>query len=484
MRLPKCSMSMRLRFAFSVAAVAMLSTTAVSVLSYRSTKSTLDQAISASLHEAAHREAEFVADEFKERTVSSSTDRVRFTDVVDSAGTGRDLVVVAWFDGEDIVLESSSTERLLVDEVDQVNFAAAAGQAASLAFEGPRLHDTQTTDGHRRVASVPVSGVGGVMVGRSLDEYNQVLSHLYAHLVQMIVLASVASALLGCLLAGSATKRLRSLTAAVTTITQTGELNHNIKVPHGKDEAGQLTVAFDKMIRALATSKEQQRRLVQDASHELRTPLTSLRTNLAVLPRVDRLGIDDRQRLINDLQTEVEELTVLVDELVNHATETVATLGPEKVAIGPTAQKIVDRVANRSGRAISVEVDDSTVFVPEASLERAVLNLLNNAVKFSPAGAPIRVKVSNGSVTVTDEGNGIAATDLPRVFDRFYRATEQQNLPGSGLGLSIVADIADRWGGTVCAQNIEPHGTAVTITLPKHPSAVTSAPSFRSSSTH
>lgn len=477
MKLPPWAISLRFKIGLAIAAVALVSTTGAAGLSYRSTRAALDQVLDESLRKAASREAAFVAEEFAEH--GRGPDAENTLVIAMAAETWRsDVVVVAVLDvdrplADERQLASPGTMKLPIDSRDRQRFAGAAREpiSASAPLE-PYTRDISQADGRYRLASVPVAGVGGVMVARSLREHQATLDHQFDHLLQLVAASALFSAILGAVLAESATKRLRALTAAASTIAATGQFDHGVTVKGGRDETGQLAEAFDHMITALSTSKDQQRRLVQDASHELRTPLTSLRTNLAVFPRIDRLGSSDRQRLIDDVQAEVEELVVLVEELVDHATETGSDLTPEKLNLGAAAQKTADRVTHRSGRRIDVDIDDSIVFVPALSLERAVLNLLNNAVKFSPTGSTIAVRVRNGSVTVTDEGSGFAVDDLPRVFDRFFRATEHQDLPGSGLGLSIVSDIANRWGGSVSAQNIEPHGAAVSLSLPQQRSLV------------
>jgi two-component system sensor histidine kinase MprB len=238
------------------------------------------------------------------------------------------------------------------------------------------------------------------------------------------------------------------------------------------------------MVESLAESQDQQQRLISDASHEMRTPLTSLRTNLELLARAElaapgSLSAEDRRAVIDDLQFETGELTALLTELVELATDRAG--GEESVPVDLTVltSGVAERARRRTGRAISVVGPDGTgtgtgtgtgvvVTVRQHMIERAVSNLIDNAVKYSPDGAPVDVIVDGTRVEVRDHGNGIADADLPRIFDRFYRATEARTAPGSGLGLAIVSQIVEGHGGRVFAGN-HGGGAAVGFELPAPP---------------
>ena len=208
------------------------------------------------------------------------------------------------------------------------------------------------------------------------------------------------------------------------------------------------------MLGALHRSKEDQQRLVQDASHELRTPLTSLRTNISVLRRYDHLDPDTRRRLLDDLDGETRELAVMVDELVELATERRSNEPEQLVALGEVATNAVDRARRRTSRPIVLVTDESTVIGRPHALERAITNLVENTVKFDDLeGGPIEVTVRDRRVEVGDRGPGFEPVDLPHIFDRFYRAVSARAAPGSGLGLSIVRAVVESHGGQVFAEN-------------------------------
>jgi two-component system sensor histidine kinase MprB len=226
-----------------------------------------------------------------------------------------------------------------------------------------------------------------------------------------------------------------------------------------------LSDAFGRMIAALSRSRSDQARLVQDAGHELRTPLTSIRTNLDVLDRYAELDEVDRREMVAAMRAEVDELTALVNEIVQAASGEVEDVEPERVALGPVVSAVADRVARRTGRDVRVESDESTVDVRVDPLRRAVSNLLDNAAKFDTTGGPLDVRVSAGEITVSDRGPGIPAEERSRVFDRFHRTDAARSLPGSGLGLAIVAEVARANGGTVSISDRSGGGTEVSLRL-------------------
>jgi two-component system sensor histidine kinase MprB len=240
-----------------------------------------------------------------------------------------------------------------------------------------------------------------------------------------------------------------------------GDLAQEVPVG-GRDEVGRLSASFTTMLGRLAASREAQERLVQDAAHELRTPLTSLRTNASVLRRVAELSPDARDRLVDDVQGETRELSHLVEELVELALSQRSSEPEQAVDLAAVSQHAAERVQRRTGRSVRIESDGSLVRGRRLGLERAVGNLLENAAKFDGDGRdPIGVRIQRGTVTVADQGPGIAPGDAARVFDRFYRADAARGLPGSGLGLAIVRDVAESHDGTAFALTPPGGGAAV-----------------------
>ena len=170
--------------------------------------------------------------------------------------------------------------------------------------------------------------------------------------------------------------------------------------------------------------------------------------------------------MLADIESEVQELSALVSELVELAAEPVADEADvELVRFGDLAERIAEKYRRRTSRIIDVTSDDSIISGRPAQLERAVSNLLDNATKWSPPGAPVDVVVDQGKLIVLDRGPGIDPADRPHVFDRFYRATNVRSSPGSGLGLSIVAKVAGEHGGSAFVADAT-SGAAVGFEIP------------------
>ena len=369
-------------------------------------------------------------------------------------------------------------DELLLQLTDSAGKVVAATSPGSVPVVGssetsghlpPGRHDFREieVDGERfRLLSIGTPGGITVQVARSVAETQHVLSSLRRRTILIGALVSLVAAGLGWLVARRITKRLTRLTVAAEDVARTGRLDVEVPVT-GADEAGRLGVAFSDMLNALARSRDDQQRLVQDAGHELRTPLTSLRTNIATLRRHDRIDPEVRGRLMQDLDSEAKELTDLVNELVELATDSRADELTETVDLGEVSKQIAVRAARRSNRTITVTSDGSQVEGQRTSLERAISNLVDNAVKFTvDPDAQVEVAIHAGRVEVNDRGPGIPEADLPRIFDRFHRAVTARSHPGSGLGLSIVHDVAIRHGGTVFAANRVGGGASIGFVVP------------------
>ncbi|GAA1412743.1 ATP-binding protein [Kitasatospora putterlickiae] len=288
-----------------------------------------------------------------------------------------------------------------------------------------------------------------------------------------IALAAVA----GRLVARSALKPVDQLTDAVEHIARTEEVGTTIPV-QGEDEIARLSTSFNSMSTALANSRERQTRLIADAGHELRTPLTSLRTNVDLLIRSDDTGRPlppaTRSKLLGNMKAQMQELTVLIGDLLQlsrpDSPKPVRTLAV--VALHEIADRAVERAKLRGpGLVFETATAPWYVHADAAALERAVINLLDNAVKYSPPGGTIEVRLGGGVLTVRDHGPGIPPEELPYVFDRFWRSPSSRQLPGSGLGLSIVAQSVREAGGEVAlgpARDGGP-GALATVRLPGGP---------------
>jgi two-component system sensor histidine kinase MprB len=289
------------------------------------------------------------------------------------------------------------------------------------------------------------------------------------HRIQLWILliggfgVALAAALAGGV-ATAALRPVRRLTAAAETVAATGKLSERVEV-EGDDELGRLAARFNGMLEALEDSVGRQRSLVADASHELRTPLTAARTNVDLV-REGKLPEEEVHRALDEASIELDSLTSLVSDLVELARGGERQLRIEDVQLDDLVAGMVERAKARSPHTTFVTAFSPTmVRVDPALVERAVSNLLDNAVKYSAPGTPIEVTVRDGEVIVADHGPGIAEEDLPRIFDRFYRAATARAKPGAGLGLAIVREAAEAHGGQATAEST-PSGARFRITLP------------------
>ncbi|MFJ6571636.1 ATP-binding protein [Streptomyces sp. NPDC091292] len=335
--------------------------------------------------------------------------------------------------------------------------------------------NAEAGDGQYRLATVSLGdGRGAVQVAQELSDTEDLLQTLQQRTLLFALAVVLAAGIVGWWLARRITERLVRLTGVAEDVARTGILDARVPVA-GRDEVGRLGRSFDRMLGRLARSEEDQRRLVQDAGHELRTPLTSLRTNISLLRRIEELPPAARDELVADLAQESLELTDLVNELVDLAAGQQDDEPPEEVALGDIAQDVAALARRRTGRTVTVSAGPSggpVVFGRPAALQRALSNLVENAAKFDRDGtAPIEIVVTadargGGRVEVRDRGPGIADSDLAHVFDRFYRAADARSLPGSGLGLSIVQDVATAHGGRAFASPREGGGATIGFTVP------------------
>jgi two-component system sensor histidine kinase MprB len=358
----------------------------------------------------------------------------------------------------DIVRSFAGQPSIPVDKSDK-QLAAAEGS--------PRLRTAKVDGKEYRVLTMSLPDGGAAQIARSIAESNSVLSSLDWRLFLIALAGTVVAAALAWLIARRLTRPVEQLTLTAEHIAQTQDLDQHIEIERG-DEIGRLATSFNTMLAALDSSRAQQRRLVVDASHELRTPLTALRTNIELLQRTDALDGEHRAELLAAAQVELAELGDLVAELVDLATDARAEEPLESADLGDIAARVVDRERRRSGREITLTCDEpATTYVRVAAIDRALHNLVDNASKFSPPGTPIDVEVRGRSISVLDRGTGVADDEREHVFDRFYRATAARSQPGSGLGLSIVAQIAQMHGGTAQLLPRPGGGTVARFTLPE-----------------
>jgi two-component system sensor histidine kinase MprB len=331
-----------------------------------------------------------------------------------------------------------------------------------------------------RMLTMALAGGGAVQVAIDEGDSQRTLVLLALLLAVGCVIGIGAAAFVGRAVARAGLLPVERLTSAVEDVAATTDLTRPIEVT-GDDEVARLGRSVNTMLAAIDSSRRAQRALVEDAGHELRTPLTSIRTNVELLLAVERqpglahrLPPEERAKLLEDLDAQVRELATLTTELVELAREETTREEPEPVELGDVVTAAINRVRIRApGLTFRSNLSPVTVTGRPSELERMVVNVLDNAAKWSPPGGEVTTTLTgDGTLTVSDTGPGISEDDLPFVFDRFYRATAARSMPGSGLGLAIVAQTAAQHGGTVAAGPNEPDGTTVTIKLPVDPEEI------------
>ncbi len=455
-------MSLRLRVSLALAAVVAVAVVAAGYSIHRATESSLIAEIDADLLER----SEIISNRGPEPTRGFDDEalgRLRRIGRLIVSGRVDPFESLVAFDALARVVDSRGA---VIGAFEQEFTASRDPSLLEDARSAPVLHDGSSRSGAVRVVTVALPQAGFVQIARPLDEVEAVLDDLRLRTGLIGGLAIVGAALAGWFIAGAVARPVRELTEAAEQVARTGDLSLEVE-SSGGDEVGRLASSFQTMLGALAASRSQQRRMVVDASHELRTPLMSLRTNIDVLARGHDLGETDRAALIEDLDSELWELSEMVVELVDLAADVRSDETAVELTLEEVAGPVVERAARRNQRLIEVSVERSAVCSarPEA-LAKAIRNLLDNAAKFSPNSSPIRVVIDGGTLTVHDRGPGIPEAEREAVFGRFHRLDTSQDLPGSGLGLAIVADVVEAHDGSVFVTDSADGGAAVGFRLP------------------
>jgi two-component system sensor histidine kinase MprB len=359
--------------------------------------------------------------------------------------------------GGDVIAPAGAPPQLPADK--QTRALAKAGEGA--------FYKDVTLDGvHTRVFTQAIEPGIAIQAAQVVDDTDEAIRRLGLILAALGAGGVALAGGLGMVVTRTATRPVRALSEAAEHVARTRDLSRRIEA-RGGDELSRLAETFNTMLGALERSMRSQRQLVSDASHELRTPLTSLRTNVELMASANgALPDEERARMLGDVAGQLDELTGLVGDLVDLARDGEAEQQLEPVRLDLLVGEAIARAERlHPGREIRAELDETLVMGSPARLDRAVSNLLDNAEKWSPAGEPIEVRVAGGELTVRDHGPGFSGEDLPRVFDRFYRARSARGLPGSGLGLAIVRQVAEAHGGSVSAGNADGGGAQLQLTL-------------------
>ena len=342
------------------------------------------------------------------------------------------------------------------------------------------IGDARVGNNHLRMITftVPVGGgqTAALQLARPLNGVDSILSHLRVILFLVLAAGVIVAGLLGRMASRRVLRPLNEVAATAEHIGETDDLSQRLHV-HADDEVGSLATRFNAMLDRLQSSRDEldesvraQRQLVADASHELRTPVTSLRTNIEVLLAGAVLDEEDRRRLLADVVEQSEELSALVNDLIELARGDEPGADAEDVRLDRIVEGSVERARrNAPGIVFEADLEPAQLDGVAERLERAVNNLLDNAARHSPRDGVVEIHVGPDGVRVRDHGDGVADTDLPYVFDRFYRGTNSRGRQGSGLGLAIVRQVTEQHGGTASVANAPDGGAVFTLALPAAP---------------
>lgn len=458
-------MSLRIKLVLALVCLTVTASGAVGLLSYRVTATRLDEELNRSLVAAADAAA------------------VGLRRPADPRPGQRPLSALG-----DVYVQRLRANGTVVTQqgaaplpVDQVEVAIASGLQ-----RGVETFRDAVVDGEPvRVLTVGMGdGRGAVQAARSIEETNRVLTSLRWRILLVTLGVAAAAAIAGVLIGGSVTRRLLRLTGVAEEVAHTGMLEAGVPA-EGSDEVARLGRAFNGMLTALARSEAEQARLVQDAGHELRTPMTSLRTNIFTLRRLADLDEAARSQVLADLEGESEELSKLIEEVLEVSSGTPRQEPLAHLEVGGLVRTVTERTGGRWNRAVTVDAPEPVVAALwEKQVARAVRNMVDNACKFSPDDSPIEVLVRRCGpdrerprcdgdaqplgveIVVLDRGPGFEESDTNAVFGRFHRSAAARSMPGSGLGLSIVAAVAEAHGGHASASNRQGGGARVALWIP------------------
>ncbi len=455
------SVRMRLTVWYVAAMVVVLAVYAVAIYAIvsRSVSKSLDQRLSADFYWAAA-----TVDQGPEGLIMS-------TPQVDLLLEEEPWVQVWSADGEELLLRNAEARRRPLPGTQAL---AQGGQDRIAAFPTPgapiRVLSRRSYIGERPVT---------VQVGRSEAETWQQLRDLTLVLVFGLPLAVGVAGLGGYVLARRALAPIEQMTERARTISA-ARLSDRLPVKNPDDEMGRLASVFNATLARLEGSFEQMRQFTADVSHELRTPLTSIRS----VGEVGLRGHKDEtayRGIIESMLEEADRLAGLVDRLLtlSRAETGQAPVSREVVDLQALAEEVAQHLgvlAEEKGQQIVVERRAAPdALADKQVLRHALINLVDNAIKFTPAGGDVRIRISETPAAaifdVIDTGPGVPLDARPRIFDRFYRADEGHAARGAGLGLSIAKGAVEANGGRLTLEASSAAGSTFRITMPRVASA-------------
>jgi len=349
--------------------------------------------------------------------------------------------------------------------------------AVALGESGPQIRDIEVNRVHYLMLTAHTVRGDAVQLANDMSGMDSTLAHFAVLLGGADIVAIVIAAALGYALTVAGLRPVYRVAGAAAHVAATQDLGAAVPISAWETaEVASVAASMNHMLTALSLSRDAQRRLVEDASHELATPLTSLRTNVDLLLRAERnpqrqLDAEDRRRLLSDIEAQMGELDHLVEEVVDLARDPGNIGETVELDLAAVVRAAVTRARTRTPEVTFTLADEPvTVSGRRSGLERAVLNLLDNAAKWSPPDEPVTVEVScrdgSAAVVVADRGPGVPESERELVFERFRRTADSRAQPGSGLGLAIVREVVMAHGGRAWLVPRAGGGTEAHIQLP------------------
>lgn len=392
---------------------------------------------------------------------------------LDEQISGTNTFAQVWRVDGSLAAQSQELENFNVTySLDEVGLATAQGIGRTVQFKNSRL----------RVYTYPIYAeqelVGYLQIAAPLHQVETAQNVLLVILVVSGVAAVLLAAVIGWLSASRALRPINAITQTALQISRADDLSRRIAVKNPNDEVGRMSIAFNETLERLERQFNAQRRFLADVSHELRTPLTAIRGNVELM---QRMGVADPDSL-QDIRSESERMTRLVGDLLVLAQADSGNLPLDRKPLDLDALllEVCREVQVLAGNVhVSVsEIDQARVIGDRDRLKQVVLNLVTNAIKYTPEGGRVTLGLSQvknwARLTVTDTGIGIPADELPRIFDRFYRVDKARSraMGGAGLGLSIAQRIAQMHSGRIeAASEGVNKGTTFALWLPLAPEA-------------
>ncbi|HZO24452.1 MAG TPA: HAMP domain-containing sensor histidine kinase [Chloroflexota bacterium] len=359
-------------------------------------------------------------------------------------------------------------------------------EARQIMLDGQVTRDVLTLPGEERLAlyGAPLMRdemvVGVVLVAVPLWPIEQTLERLQLVLGSAVLGSVFLASGVGWLLASAAMRPVDRITALARSIGRSGDLSGRVPAPHGSDELGRLSVAFNELLERLDTAMAQQRRFLDDASHELRTPLTTIRASASALLRGGSLTPQPPPPAAGEgelraIARESERMGRLVTDLLALARADAGQLLARRPMMLDALLVDVYQQARHQAPDVRLTIGDLEqveILGDPDRLKQLLFNLVDNACRYTPAGGTVTLALSEqdgtASLSVRDTGPGIPSDELPRIFERFYRAdhARSREVGGTGLGLAISQVIAEAHGGWIAVDSRVGEGSTFTVYLP------------------